>query len=318
MNQKRAGIVGCGEIAKYHLKGYTENKVPVVGVADVNPEATAAMASNLPDAKVFADHRALIDSGAVDIVSICVPPAFHEEVAVYALERGVHVLCEKPFAHTPESARRIVAAAEQSAALLMCAFRHRFLPAVRKLRELLDDIGPPVLFHNTFGGPLLHLKEKWFARREISGGGALIDTASHSVDLFRFLAGEIEEQCGFQHRHQEGIEVEDAGILALRSESGCLGSLCATWVAGVGVAQLDIVGRKGRVLYDYDERDRIRLRLPGEADWKIVPVEGSSGFAEQIEHFLGAIEGRWELTCTARDGLRSIEVLDGGCKSPEM
>lgn len=311
MKEKRVGIVGCGAIARYHLEGYEKNGVKPACFTDENREAAAELARDFPHAEIFPDAASMIESGKAEAISVCTPPAFHEEIAVHALNHGVHVLCEKPFAHTLDSARRIAAAADESSALLMCGFRHRFLPAMRVIHGLLPEIGPVVLFSNTFGGPLSHLKDRWFSRPEISGGGALIDTASHSIDLFRFLTGEIASSSGMTGRRLPEIEVEDTGILTLRSEEGCLGAICATWMAGVGVALLDIVGEKGRLVYDYTQPADIRLRLAGEDDWKTVATEPGTGFAEMIGHFFGAIDGRWPLTCTAEDGLKTIEVLDG-------
>lgn len=311
MKEKRIGIVGCGAIARHHLEGYGKNGVKPACFTDVNRAAAVGLAREFPGTEIFPDARSLIELGRVDMISVCTPPAYHEEIAILALAHGVHVLCEKPFAHTLDSARRMVAAAEGADALLMCGFRHRFLPAMGAIRGLLPEIGPLVLWSNTFGGPLSHLKDRWFSRAEISGGGALIDTASHSIDLFRFLAGEIVSSCGVTERRIPGLDVEDTGILTVRSETGCLGSICATWTAGVGVAFLDIVGENGRLIYDYTRPAEIRLRLAGESDGRTVATEPGSGFAEMIGHFFGAIEGRWDLTCTAQAGLRTSELLAG-------
>lgn len=309
MGAKRVGIIGCGSIARHHLKGYEAAGGRVVAVADVDQAAAEKLAADVSGAEVFSSHRALIESGAVDAISICTPPAFHEEAAIHALRQGIHVLCEKPFAHTLEAAQRMAAAAADSDALLMCAFRHRFLPAVLKMKELSPQIGPLVYFNNIFCGPLFHIAERWFSRREVSGGGCLIDTTSHSIDLFRFLAGEVTEQQATVHRHLEGTDVEDAAVLSVKAENGVVGSLVSTWVAGVGVAFIDLVGQKGRLYFDYMRGGEVRMALAGEADWKTIPVEASGGFAEQIGHFLGAIDGKWPLSCTARDGLRSLEIL---------
>jgi predicted dehydrogenase len=310
MAEMRVGIVGCGDIARYHIQGYQAAGAEITAFADVNLAAAEAMAGGIPGAKAFPDHQALIDSGRVDLISICTPPAYHEEAAVYALKRGVHVLCEKPFAHTLESARRMAEAAEGSSALMMCAFRHRFLPAVNKLKELVPEIGPLVCFNNLFGGPLFRICDKWFSKRVISGGGALIDTATHSIDLFRFLVGEIAEQQALTHRHLENIEVEDAGVLTVKGESGAVGSIIATWVAGTGLASIDLVGQKGRLFFDYMRNSEVRMAVPGEAEWRTIPVEPSSGFKEQIAHFLGAVRGEWPLSCTVEDAMRVMEVLD--------
>ena len=318
MQTIRIGIIGCGNIARSHAAGYRENDTPVTAVTDVRRAAAESFAQDLPDARVFPDHVHLLDAGAVDAVSICTPPDTHEAIAVYALRRGVHVLCEKPLAHTVESGRRIAAAAWESRAQFMIAFRHRFLPAVRKLKELTDAgrVGEVVFVQNTFCGPASHLAKSWFGRKAIAGGGTLMDTSSHSVDIFRFLVGEIVEQHAVTHRHLAGIDVEDASVLVVRARNGVLGSFTASWVAGEGVAGLDVMGRDGRICFDYAAGGEIRLK-PGGADaWERIPVAESWGFAEEITHFLRAIRGEEARSCPVEEGLRALEVIQAAYGEP--
>lgn len=307
----RAGIIGCGGIARAHVKGYQASGVEVTALMDVSEQAMVAMAADIKEAKCFDRCESLLDSGLVDLVSICSPPAAHEEPAVLALARNIHVLLEKPLAHSVASARRIVAAAEGSDALLMTAFRHRYLPAIIKLRAIIEagEIGTAVFIQNTFCGPAFAMVDKWFSKQSIAGGGTLMDTSVHSVDIFRYLFGEVVEQKAVMHRHLEGTDVEDASILILKAESGVIGSLTASWVAADGVAGIDVMGQEGRVVYDYTCPDEIKLRRRGKDEWEIVPVEASNGFDKEIAHLLRAIQGQEPLSCTGEDGLKAVEII---------
>lgn len=307
----RVGIIGCGGIANAHVDGYRNNGIVPVALADVNPEAAQKLSAKCPGARVFTDYRALINSGRVDAVSVCSPPVAHEAAVVFALKHGIHVLCEKPLAHHPASARRMQAAAKKSKALLMTAFRHRFLPAIVKMRQLIDagTIGKLVLFQNIFCGPAFGMNKRWFSKKAIAGGGSLLDTNSHSVDLFRYLVGEVAGQHALMHRHLKGTDVEDAGILVVKSKSGVVGSLASAWVAGSGAADIDIFGQGGRMIYDYTQPDVIRFIKLGQKEWTSVKAKPSGGFAEQIAHFLGAVRRKNRLTCTGHDGLRAVEII---------
>ncbi|MGI6209040.1 MAG: Gfo/Idh/MocA family protein [Anaerolineae bacterium] len=307
----RAGIIGTGGIARAHVNGYRENGVQVTALMDVNRAAAEAMAANVEGAQIFDTYAGLLDSGLVDVVSICTPPVAHEEPAVMALERGIHVMLEKPMAHTVESGRRILEAAEKSGAVLTIGFRHRFLPAIQKLRELVQDgtLGPVVLYQNAFTGPAFQMKDRWFSKKAISGGGTLMDTSIHSVDIFRFIVGEIAEQRALTAHHLEGTDVEDASMLLVKSESGAIGCLSASWVAGDGQSFVEVVGQNGRALFDYTVGDQVRLRRRGEKEWEIIEVRPSAGFVEEIERFLAAIRGEQELLVTAQDGLRALEIV---------
>lgn len=308
----RTGIIGTGGIARAHVDGYGKNGVAITALMDSNRAAADAMAAGISGVQVFDDYKALIDSGLVDMISICTPPVAHEGPAVYALERGIHVLLEKPMANNVAAAKRILAASQQSKAKLTIGFRHRCLPAVLKLREYIQDgtIGPVVYFLNAFSGPAFGMKDKWFSKKAIAGGGTLMDTSVHSIDLFRYLVGEVVEQKAVMARHLEGIDVEDASILLLKAANGGIGSLTASWVAADGQAFIDVTGEKGRVLYDYYNAAEVRLKRLGDKEWTIIPVQPSGGFAEEIGIFLAAIRGEGELLCTGFDGLRAVEIIE--------
>jgi len=315
----KVGLIGCGGIAQHHIKGYQANQLSIAGISDPNAQALAAASTLLPDTKAFGDYLHLLDSGLVNAVSICTPPFTHREIAMAALERGIHVLCEKPLAQTLEEARRIAQAAQQSRACFMVAFRHRFLPAVVKLKEIITSgvIGEPVLFTNVFCGPAFSMKDRWFAKKSLSGGGTLMDTSVHSIDLFRFLIGEVAAQQALFHRCQPGIEVEDISVLSLKAVGGALGTASASWVAGEGVAMIEVVGQKGKVGFDYRGAPEVHLKAAGK-DAEIISVAASLGFAEEIACFAESIRKGELATCGAHDGLRALEIIEacyanGGC-----
>lgn len=308
---RRVGIVGCGGIARYHLQAFLGEKATIVGVTDCNPEAAGKFAEEAGGAAVYESHQRLYDKARPEIVSICTPPVAHEEAALEALGRGIHVLCEKPLAHDLASAHRIGEAVARSKALLMPAFRHRFVPGIAALQELVASgkLGDLVLFNNIFCYPAFEMEDKWFTKKAIAGGGSLLDTNSHSVDLFRFLVGEIVEQKAVMHRHFKTTDVEDAGILLVKAAEGALGALESAFVAGSGVAFVDLIGTKGRARFDYSEPSKIRYCLKGQDNWNTQSVAESLGFAEEVRHFLGAARGRHELAVTVEDGVRCMEVI---------
>ena len=222
-------------------------------------------------------------------------------------------------AHRLESARQIRDAAQKSTALFMPAFRHRFLPAIVALKNVLvsGKVGEIVLFNNVFGGPAFDMEHKWFTNKSIAGGGSILDTNSHSIDLFRFLLGEIIGEKAVMHRHFKTTDVEDAGILAVKGANGALGSLQSSFLLGVGTAYIDVIGTKGQVKYDYLEPDRIRYRLTGEDEWQDMSVTPSDGFSEEIRHFLAAVAGEHALACTITDGVRVMEITNAVYKSSQ-
>ncbi len=183
----RTGIVGLGNIGQYHADRLADIGAPLVGGMDVSPEARARFAEQY-DVDVYADHADLFD--VIDAVIITTPNKFHEEAAVDALGRGLHVLLEKPLAHSLESAERIATAAADAEGTCLIGFNNRFRNTVRLLRQRIDrgDLGEVTHIEANYvrrrGVPG---RGSWFTRRDISGGGALIDLGVHAIDLALYL-----------------------------------------------------------------------------------------------------------------------------------
>lgn len=309
-NKPQIGIIGCGAIAESHRKGYEQNGLAPVAFADVSAERATAFAAKTEGARGYGSHLELLESG-VTAVSICTPPNSHREIAVAALERGIHVLCEKPLAGTLEDSRAIETAAVGSNAVFMMAFRHRFLPAHQKMRELIRSggLGKIVLFRNIFGGPNPGMKDKWFSRRAISGGGSLMDTSIHAVDLFRFYCGEIAAVSGQVNRMFSGTDVEDSGVLSLRSESGALGLVASSWNIGAYHARVEIDTEEGALSFNYHQKDVIFVRRKEAKTDETFPVTPSNGFTEQIASFLQTLADRRTPSPSVLDGLRAVEAI---------
>src|ERR1019366_1070365 len=125
--------------------------------------------------------------------SVCTPPHLHCEHVLAVLDHHLHVLCEKPFAASMEDAQKMVAAVQLSDRVLLMGFVHRFYEPARRARQYAHDgtLGSLISFHNRFAVHNRKIERDWVTDRRRSGGGAYMDTAMHSVDLFRFVIGEI-------------------------------------------------------------------------------------------------------------------------------
>lgn len=185
----RTGIVGLGNIGQYHAERLRDLGVSLVGGMDVAAEARTRFARRY-DVDVYEDHNELYD--VVDAVVITTPNMYHEEYAVDAFERDLNVLLEKPLAHSLESAERIAGAAGDSNGFCMVGFNNRFANTVQIVKNRIDrgDLGD--LTHieaNYVRRRGIPGRGSWFTRREIAGGGALIDLGVHAIDLALYLFG---------------------------------------------------------------------------------------------------------------------------------
>jgi predicted dehydrogenase len=311
VDEVRVGIIGSGNMGATHAASYSrDGRARVTATTDVNGASAQALAESC-GAQAYADVETMLAESKLDAISICTPPAFHCQQAVAALKAGVHVLCEKPFAPTVGEAQRMVDASRSSGALLMPAFCHRFHPPVVALKRLVTSgrLGRVTMFRNRFSGEFRGVEKTWFVRRELSGGGVLVDTCSHSVDLFRFLVGEVASAAALTSRHLEGIDTEDTGAILLKSEDGAIGTLEASWLTPVGTAIIEIYGTEGKAVLDYST-GTLSWRVRADADWTTeTPESDTDRFTAEVQHFLDAVLGKSKLALTCEDGLRSVEIL---------
>lgn len=309
MQDLRVGLVGCGGIGAVHARSWGE--VPGAGIAaacDADRERAAGVSP-----AAFADWREMLEAVPLDVVDVCTPPNLHADVAIAALQRGIPVICEKPLARTAEEARAIVDAARQSGVLLMTAFCHRFHPPIQAARALQEEgvLGRVLMFRNRFGTRFAGVEDRWFSRPEISGGGVLLDTSIHSIDLFRFLVGEVARSTAAVRSFHPAIqEAEDSGVLLLEAESGALGVIEASWMTPWSANVVEVYGEKGALVVDYDTGEA-RYRLDGDEAWRPIPAEGPSRFVTELVHFTAAVRGETPLLVTGEDGLRAVEIVQG-------
>ena len=308
----RLALVGAGGIGRAHRNAWSKvPNVQIVAVVDTDLARAEAMAAEV-GAKAFADHAAMLCAVKPEAVDVCTPPAMHRPVVVDCLGAGTHVICEKPLADTPPDAFAITEAAEASGKLLMTAFCHRFHPPVARLKQLIDAgaLGKIGMFRNRFAGPFKGIEDVWFSKLEIAGGGCLMDTSAHSVDLFRFLVGEVKRAQGagtlINQKLQPGIE--DTAAMLLQSKSGAIGVIEASWTLQGGVNVIEVYGTEGVAEVHYWDGFPSRYKTVGMDAWEALPEEGDR-FVGELTHFAHAVRGECELSVTGHDGLRAVEVI---------
>jgi UDP-N-acetylglucosamine 3-dehydrogenase len=313
MNKIRVAVVGAGGIGETHLKAYAEwpDLCEVVAVVDIHfPTAEERVAHF--GGHAFADYVEMFDAVQPDAISICTPPNLHLLIVELAAARNISVLCEKPPARTLAETKAIVEAMEQSGGILQFAFCHRFHRSVVQAQELIASgkLGKVVQIYNRFGFRFARAGQSWFTDREIAGGGILIDTLVHSVDIFRSLAGEVAQVAASLSTTLPGIDVEDSASLLVTSESGVIGVLTCSWVTPVSEAEFRIYGTEGEAVIDYAQPHGLRYKLSGDDGWTQLPFDTPGRFTLQAEHFLCCVKEGAAPKITGADGIAVMKVID--------
>lgn len=316
MNKTRVAVIGAGGIAGAHLRTYATHaeRCQIVGIADIDGAAAAARSEEF-GGLAFSDGVAMLEQLEPDAVSICTPPKFRLPFVEAAAERGLAVLCEKPPARTLAETEAIVEAMRGN--LLQFAFCHRFHAPLVAAIELIRSgtLGALVQIENRFAFRFARAGNSWFTEADIAGGGVLIDTLVHSIDIFRALTGDEIEAAHAVLSSALPIKVEDSASLLVRSKGGVLGTLNCSWVTPVAEAFVRIHGSEGLAVIDYNAAAGLRYKTADDADWTERHFDEPDRFARQAAHFLDCVEGKCEPRVGGQDGLAVMGVIEAAYES---
>lgn len=311
----RVGIVGCGQMGRWHLDSYRSHPhVELVGFADTALERAEGFARDA-GGRAYASHDALLKGESLDAVSLCSVPSTHRNIAVDLLNRGVHVLCEKPLAISVQEAEEMASAAKKNQRLLFTAFKFRFHDEVRRAKELIDagSLGRVLSFRLMFGG-YIDMHNQWYAKKALSGGGIIMDNGPHAADLIRFLFGDISSVAAQVSRAQN-LEVEDTAKLDVAMVSQAVGTSDLSWSVRIPPkAYLEIYGEDGAASLD---TSGVSYRFKTWSEWKYDAnrLDVKAAFVRQIHYFVDATQGQNPLALGNGEGVASQRVIEAAYES---
>ena len=258
----RVGVIGTGDMGRNHPRIYNELGVELVGVADTDLEKAQKIAAQY-GTTAYSDYNELLNQG-LDAVSIAVPTIWHKQVALAAIQKGVNLLIEKPIADSIQSAQEIITAAEDSGVKLMIGHIERFNPAVRKLKQIIDDgiLGKLVLISARRVGPFVP---------RISDVGIIVDVATHDIDVIRYLIG---SECtsvfarSTRYKNMKG----DAAIILI-GFGDISASIEVNWYTPYKVRSLTVTGTEGIAYLDYLKQEVEIHKAEGNVTLKIEKEE---------------------------------------------
>jgi predicted dehydrogenase len=274
----------------------------------------------------------------VDVFYNLGPNHLHADPSIAALEAGVPVLCEKPLAHTMEDATAMATAAAEAGVPTATAFNYRFVPAIQYAKRLIEggELGDIRQFRGSYLQDWLADADApwtWRMDAEMAGSGALGDLGAHTIDLARFLVGDVADVSGrtetfVEERPVEGgeetraVSVDDAYAAHLTFENGALGTLEATRYARghKNDHSIAIHGSKGSLRFSLERLNELEVMREGDRGYQTVLVTDEDD--PYVEHWWppGHVLG-WEhtfvhenyafLSAVAEDGAYAPDFADG-------
>lgn len=233
-------LIGCGRIADNHIKAAVHNKLKIAAVCDVIPEAMDRLLARHgllqnSDIQKYADYRELI-AGNPDIrlVSIAAESGVHAQIALYCIERGIHVIIEKPIAMSMADADMIIKKSEEKGVKAAACHQNRFNHAVLKMREALDAGRFGRISHGCvhvrWNRSRQYYEQASWRGKWATDGGALMNQCIHGIDLLRWMMGDraVEVYGAVCRRCHDYIEAEDVGMAVVRFQSGAIATVEGT------------------------------------------------------------------------------------------
>lgn len=255
----KTAIIGLGKMGLSHCAIVNANpNVDLVAVCDTSSLVLQAF-KKFSKVQCYSDYRKMLDGEDLDSVVVATPTSSHFEIVMEALNRGLHVFCEKPFSLSPEEGSKMASEASRKQLVNQVGFHNRFLGTFQELKRLVDQeiIGEIYHFTGEAYGPVI-VKEKagtWRSKRS-EGGGCLYDYASHVLDLVHFVLGSTEKVSGTLLKSTFSKEVEDTVYSTLSLQNGLSGQLAVNWSDETYrkmSTSLTLWGKKGKMVCDATE-----------------------------------------------------------------
>ncbi len=313
MAEVKIGILGAGGIARVHASNLTKDeRVEIVGVADIVPERAASLANEVGKAKPVQHLEELFELG-VDAVYVTTPNTLHVEPVLKCLDHNIHVFSEKPMATTLAEAKQIREHAKRSKAIYNLGMNRRFASVYKRVKELIasGELTPYLAHIKMNRGELLN--PAWTADPEVTGG-FIYETPVHLIDLCRYLFGEVETVRCVAKQNLSEKELDTFAIM-LTFTSGTIANFVTYAHAGWSFPfeSIEVYGKYTTVTTQELEKVMVAsgLNQPIQIeDFYQLTTDVKWGYVEEDRRFIDAIIDGTEPPVPVEDAYRSAELIE--------
>ncbi len=321
----RIAVVGCGRIASNHVAAIAKHagRIELVAVCDNNPKALEEAVAKT-GVKGYPDLSELLAAESTDVVALCTPSGLHSGQAIQCAQAGIHVMTEKPMATRWADGVAMVDECDRAGVRLFVVKQNRRNATLQLVKKAIDRGRFGRIYMATinvfWARPQSYYDSaKWRGTWEFDGG-ALMNQASHYVDLIDWLIGPVESVQAYVGTLARNIQVEDTATVGIRWRSGALGSINVTMLAYPRNLEgsITILGERGTVkvggvAVNQIEHWEFADSDPDDEQVKAASYETTSvyGFGHPLyyDNVIRTLRGETEPETDGREGLRSLEVL---------
>lgn len=339
MKKIRVGIIGVGNQGSYYANSLFATGAitngEITAFCDINQVKLDNIKAKFADKEIayFLDYKEMLDSGLCDMVLVETPHYLHPEMVINCLNKGIHVICDKPAGVYTKQVREMNEIAKKSKAHFAMLFNQRTNCVYRKMREIIAEGGIGELqrvnwiITDWYRTQSYYDSGSWRGTWEGEGGGVLINQCPHQIDLVQWIVGEMPKAVrGFcQYGKWHDVEVEDEVTAYFEYENGATGIFITTTGETPGTNRLEISGTKGKLLCESGKLVWYKLSEDSQK-WSKTCENGfacpvmekidveTDGKSEQhagiINNFINALLGLEEFFVEGTEGIRGVELMN--------
>jgi len=335
MNQDKIkfAVIGCGHIGKRHAEMIVRNKeAELVALVDIKPKDSLGIDSYgaAQFFKSIENFLASDISNEVEVVNVATPNGFHAEQAIACLEKGKHVVIEKPMALSSADAQAVIDASDKAGKTVFCVMQNRYSPPSEWLKGIIDSGKLGKIFivqlncywnrDNRYYKP-----ESWHGKAELDGG-TLYTQFSHFIDLLYWMVGDLNniqsQMRNFNHKGLTQLK-EDSGMVQFDLEDGGLGCInfsTSVWNKNLE-SSLTIIAENGSIKVGGQYMDKVEVcNIKDYQMPELAPTNPGNDYGAYkgsaanhhyvIENVIGVLKGTSPITVNAYEGLKVVEIIE--------
>jgi len=310
-------------VGKFHLRNCLKlESADLVAVADISKKALK-LAKKMGVKQTFTDYHKLLKQPNVDAVLISLPTHLHTPCAISAAEEGKHIFLEKPLARNPKEGKKIISSTRKNNVKLMVGYPSRFVSTYQDLKKKLESgaLGDIQIAHamNIASGPFLHRAEgtiprpvpQWWFKKEMTGGGALIDLGSHMINLTRWYFGEVNNVKAYLG-YRFNFDFEDHAICIANFTSGTTAIINVGWFSQKNTVGIELFGTVAHASGYHQSPSRVITAIQlllGRTPKFFIP------YLKEVSHFVSCIKEDTQPSPSGEDALRDLETITRAYKN---
>ena len=327
MSKIKFAIIGCGRIAQRHAE-HINKFGELIAVCDVVEEKAKALAEKYNAKHYLLANDLLANEKLVDVVSICTPNGLHAQHAIATLKAGFHALVEKPMALSVYDCGEMIKAAEQANKRLFAIKQNRFNPPVAAVKDAIDKniLGKiySIQLSCFWNRNKDYYENSWKGTKDLDGG-TLFTQFSHFIDLLYWMIGDVKDAYAIigNFAHNNIIEFEDTGVVALEFYNGAIGTINYTVNSYKKNMEgsLTIFAEKGTVKIGGQYLNELEYQSIENFEFKDLPkgntannygtyVGSMSNHDKVYQNLIDVLQNNASITTNAFEGLKTVEIIN--------